>query len=52
MGDKFNTAGYDFCPIMSPDGKFLFFTSKGDIFWVDIKVIEQFNPAAQGTVKK
>lgn len=52
MGDKFNTSGYDFCPIVSPDGKFLFFTRKGDIFWVDIKVIEQFNPAVRGTFKK
>jgi hypothetical protein len=41
MGDKFNTKGYDFCPIVSPDGKFFFFTSRGGIYWVDAKIIEK-----------
>lgn len=26
---------------ISPDGKYLFFSYKGDIWWVDIKIIEQ-----------
>jgi len=33
--------------MVSPDGKYLFFTSKrageGDIFWVDAKIIEALN---------
>ena len=38
----------DYCPMLSPDGKYFFFTSKrsgnGDIYWVDAKIIEQFKP--------
>jgi hypothetical protein len=48
MGDKINSSGYDFCPMLSPDGKYLFFTRNinrnGDIYWVDAKVIETFKP--------
>jgi Tol biopolymer transport system component len=46
MGDKINSSGYDTCPMLSPDGKYLFFTRNinrnGDIYWVDAKVIETF----------
>jgi Tol biopolymer transport system component len=35
-------------PVFTPDGKYLFFTRNinrsGDIYWVDAKVIETFNP--------
>lgn len=27
MGDKINTPGSEYCPMISPDGKYLFFTS-------------------------
>lgn len=34
----------DFCPMVSPDGKYLFFSSKrigeGDIYWADVRVID------------
>jgi Tol biopolymer transport system component len=39
LGKAFNTNGYDFCPIVSPDGKYFFFTRKGDIFWVCVEAI-------------
>lgn len=39
LGKAFNTNGYDFCPIVSPDGKYFFFTRKGDIYWVRIEAI-------------
>jgi len=29
MGDKINTPGSEYCPMISPDGKYLFFTSAG-----------------------
>lgn len=29
MGDKINTLGSEYCPMISPDGKYLFFTSAG-----------------------
>jgi Tol biopolymer transport system component len=41
LGKIFNTNGYDFCPIVSPDGKYFFFTRKGDIYWVRIEAIER-----------
>ena len=41
LGKAFNTNGYDFCPIVSPDGKYFFFTRKGDIYWVSTKAIEK-----------
>jgi len=44
MGAAINSDKRDFCPMVSPDGKYLFFSSKrageGDIFWIDAKVIE------------
>jgi WD40-like Beta Propeller Repeat len=44
MGGAINSEKRDFCPTVTPDGKYLFFSSKrvgeGDIFWVDAKVIE------------
>jgi hypothetical protein len=44
MGSAINSDKRDFCPMVTPDGKYLFFSSKregeGDIFWVDAKVIE------------
>jgi len=46
MGDTFNTKTYDFCPIVSPDGKFLFFTGRSAIYWVDAKIIEKMKKAA------
>lgn len=43
MGAAVNSDKRDFCPMVSPDGKYLFFSSKrvgeGDIFWVDARVI-------------
>ena len=47
MGNEINSEGYDFCPMLTPDGKFLFFTRNidrnGDIYWVDAKVINNLN---------
>ncbi len=42
MGDKINTEHNENCPILSPDGKFLFFTRNGDIYWLDAGVIQSF----------
>lgn len=44
MGGSVNSAGYDFCAMLSPDGKYLFFTSRNDIYWVDAKLIEGLRP--------
>jgi len=41
--------GYDLggkyhVPSVSPDGKYMFFESNGDIYWVDAKIIEDLKP--------
>ena len=45
MGKAINSSGFDFYPMLSPDGKYLFFTRNinrnGDIYWVDSKIIEE-----------
>lgn len=39
LGQSFNTHGYDYCPMISPDGKYFFFTRQGDIYWVSMTAI-------------
>jgi hypothetical protein len=39
LGDKINTDTDDFCPYVSPDGKYLFYASRGDVYWVSAEVI-------------
>lgn len=34
LGPKVNSAQYDYTPVVSPDGKYLFFTREGDIYWI------------------
>lgn len=37
--DAINTNTDDFCPYVSPDGKYLFYASKDDVYWVSTEVI-------------
>ncbi|MEM9525123.1 MAG: hypothetical protein AAGA31_00875 [Bacteroidota bacterium] len=39
MGDKINTEGHELCPFVSNDGKYLFYTSNQDIYWVSAKIL-------------
>ncbi|MBN1272830.1 MAG: PD40 domain-containing protein [Candidatus Aminicenantes bacterium] len=45
MGKPINTEIYEYCPMVSPDGKYFFFSrfseGKSDIYWVDARVIEE-----------
>ncbi|GAB3988556.1 hypothetical protein GCM10028807_11470 [Spirosoma daeguense] len=41
MGNVINTDGYEFCPFVTSDGKYLFFSRDGDIFWVKASVIDK-----------
>jgi Tol biopolymer transport system component len=49
MGSEINSAGYDFCPALSPNGAQLFFTRNAngtsDVFWVDAGVIDHLREA-------
>lgn len=40
LGKAVNEDRFQYCPIVTHDGKYLLFTSKDDIRWVDAKVIE------------
>lgn len=46
MGEEINSKGSDNRPYITPDGKYFFFTStkrgNRDIYWIDIKFIEEF----------
>ena len=37
-----NNEFHQLCPFVSKDGKFLFFTSNQDIYWVDAKIIASY----------
>ena len=54
LGPTINTERIDYCPMGTPDGRYLFFsrrdgatwdeTTTGDVYWVDAAVLEQFRP--------
>lgn len=41
MGKEVNEAKTEYCPFVTPDGKFLLFTADGDIRWIDAGIIEK-----------
>ncbi|MGH1384613.1 hypothetical protein [Kordia sp.] len=41
MGTKINTKGHELCPFVSSDGKYFFYTSNQDIYWVSTKVFDE-----------
>jgi Tol biopolymer transport system component len=55
LGGQINTADTDYCPMITPDGRYLFFSRRvsdpidsgwegviaGDVYWVDANVIER-----------
>lgn len=42
MGAPFNSEQTDYCPMMTPDGKYFFFSRGGDVYWVDARALAQF----------
>jgi len=46
LGNKINTKANEFGPFLSPDNKYLFFCrhdgAKGDIYWVDLDIINDY----------
>lgn len=51
MGEGVNSPSFEARPYVTPDGKYLFFTSNrpdnehtGRIYWVDAKIIEELKP--------
>lgn len=41
MGESVNTGEYEYCPFVSKDGRFLFFTSNQDIYQISASIIEE-----------
>ena len=58
LGASVNTAGFDFGPSFSPDGKYLFFSRRDKwqaatssaIYWVSTELLRSLKPAALGKV--
>ena len=46
LGLPVNTEANEICPIVSPDGRYLFFNSEADNYWVDAAVIEEVRSGA------
>mgnify|MGYP001348859599 CR=1 FL=1 len=47
MGAPINTEGHELCPFVSSDGKYLFYTSNEDIYWVDAEILSRYRDAAK-----
>lgn len=41
MGALINTEGHELCPFVTHDGKYLFYTSNQDIYWVDASILDK-----------
>jgi hypothetical protein len=41
MGKRINTEEHELCPFVSKDGKYFFYTSNKDIFWVEAQIINE-----------
>ena len=42
MGASINTSHYEYCPFVSKDGKYLFYTSQQDIYWVSTDIFAYY----------
>ncbi|MDJ0909312.1 MAG: hypothetical protein QNI99_08955 [Woeseiaceae bacterium] len=42
MGDEINSEEADYCPMVSPDGKYFYYTQGDDIMWVDAEIIDRY----------
>ena len=44
LGDDVNTPATNFGPTVTPDGKYIFYCTRLDIYWVSTKVIDDLRP--------
>ena len=44
LGDGINSPQADYCPMVTPDGRWFFFTQGDDVMWMDAAVIERYRP--------
>jgi Tol biopolymer transport system component len=43
MGKKINTTTYEYCPNLSPDGKYFFFSSESEVKWISSSILTPGN---------
>lgn len=43
MGERINTKTYEYCPNISPDGKYFFFSSESDIKWINSRILKVYD---------
>lgn len=41
LGATVNTDQFDYCPVVSPDGSYFFYSSAGQVYWMDAGFIEE-----------
>ena len=48
MGESINTSSSEYCPALSPDERYFFFTSdrsgNDEIYWVSAEIVESYRP--------
>ena len=42
MGDTINSSEQDYCPMVTPDGKYFYFTQGDDLMWVSADIIDTY----------
>ena len=42
LGAPINTEGHELCPFVTLDGRYLLYTSRQQIYWVDAAILEPF----------
>lgn len=42
MGEEINSENHELCPFVTRDGKYLFYTSNQDIYWISTKILETY----------
>jgi hypothetical protein len=62
LGKTVNSEHTDFCPFVTPDGKYFFFSRRhrdtkatvtaGDVYWIDARFLEQFRRSGTGTASR
>lgn len=46
MGPTINSEKHELCPFVTGDGKYFFYTSNQDIYWVSAEILNTFRPGA------
>ncbi|MCP4149025.1 MAG: hypothetical protein GY757_14855 [bacterium] len=52
MGKPVNTEAVEYCPMVSPDGKYFFFTRTDEIYWMSAGIIEKYRPPSSAAALK